>query len=178
MENKIVIAGFGGQGVVFSGDLLAKNTVLENLNVTKMISYGVEMRGGTANCTIIISDDEIASPVIDTPNIALLMNPPSLIKFEDKIEKNGLLIINSTLVLDKVKRKDLQVFEVPATMIAKELGNVKVANLVMLGALIKNSKIFKIEDFLNNLDNIFPENKKHLLEINKKAIMKGYDYLN
>ena len=173
MEEKIVIAGFGGQGVVLAGNVLAQTALLENKNVAAMVSYGAEVRGGTANCTIIISDDEIASPVVDNPTMAIILNQPSLDKFENKMVKNGLIFLNSSLIETEVKRIDLDVIKVPATAIANELGNVRVANLVLLGAFVKKTNILDLNNVIENLDKFLPKRKHDLLEINKKALQKG-----
>ncbi len=172
-EEKIIIAGFGGQGVVLAGNVLAQSALIENKNVAAMVSYGAEVRGGTANCTIILSDHEIASPVVENPTIAIILNQPSLDKFEDEVTKNGLIILNSSLVQREVKRKDLQVIKIPATDIANELGNAKVANLVMIGAFIKKTNLLGLNTISENLTNFFPKSKQDLVEVNKQALRKG-----
>lgn len=172
-EQKIIIAGFGGQGVVLGANVLAQTALIEDKNVTAMVSYGAEMRGGTAHCSIIISDKEIASPAVENPNSTIILNQPSLDKFEDKILKNGLIVLNSSLVKRDVKRGDIDAVKIPATDIAIELGNVKVANLVMIGAFIKKTKILDFENVLENLHKFFPKSKQDLVEINKKALQKG-----
>ena len=173
MEKKIIIAGFGGQGIVLAGNVLAQTALLENKNVAAMVSYGAEMRGGAAYCTIIIGDKEIASPVVDEPDIALILNQPSLDKFENQVVKNGLIVLNSSLIESEVKRNDLEVIKVPATDVANKLGNVKVANLVLLGAFIKKTNILDLNNILENLDKFFPKNKLDLIEINKRALKQG-----
>lgn len=173
VEQKIMIAGFGGQGVILAGNVLAQTALVENKNIAAMVSYGAEVRGGTANCTLVISDEEIASPVFDNPDVAILLNQPSLDKFEDDIVKNGLIVLNSSLVLRDVKRKDLDVIKVPATELANELGNKKVANLIMIGAFIKKTKILGIDNAIEILTKAFPKHKQDLIEINKKALLKG-----
>jgi len=173
MQEKIKIAGFGGQGVVLAANVLAQAAVFEGKNVAAMVSYGVEMRGGTANSTLIISDEEIASPVIDTPNSVIILNQPSLDKFEDKVERNGWLILNESLVKRDVKRKDVRVVKIKATDAANELGNMKVANLVLLGAFIKKTKIVDLDTAIKILPKAFPKHKENLVEINKKALLRG-----
>lgn len=173
MEQKIIIAGFGGQGVVLGANVLAQTALIEDKNVTAMVSYGAEMRGGTANCSLIIKDGEISSPVVENPTIAIILNQPSLDKFEDLVEKNGLIILNSSLVDRDVKRDDIEVIKIPATETATELGNVRVANLVLIGAFIKKTGILKLESVLENLHKFLPKNKQELVEINKKALQKG-----
>ncbi len=173
MREEIVIAGFGGQGIMFTGSLLAQGAMLEGLQVTFFPSYGAEMRGGTANCSLIISDEEIGSPVVTNPTSCLILNQPSLDKFEERMREKGLLILNSSLVDRGVERKDLKIAEVPATEMAIKLGNVKVANMIALGAYLKKSKIIPLKRIINSLPKILGEKKKDLLEINEKALEKG-----
>jgi len=170
---KIIIAGFGGQGVVLGANVIAQTAVIEEKNVTAMVSYGAEMRGGTAHCSITISDKEIASPAVENPNSAIILNQPSLDKFEDKITKDGLIVINSSMAKREVERQDLQVIKVPATDIAIELGNARVANLVLIGAFIKKTSLLDLNTILENLHKFFPKNKQDLIEINKEALKKG-----
>jgi len=176
-EQKIVISGFGGQGVVLGANVIAQTAVIEEKNVTAMISYGAEMRGGTAHCALIISDKEIASPAVEEPNITIILNEPSLDKFEDKITRNGLIILNSSLVKREVKRKDIETIKIPATQIATELGNVRVANLVMIGAFIKKTNLLDLNNVLDNLHKFFPKSKQDLVEINKEALKKGAELI-
>jgi len=172
-EHKIIISGFGGQGVVLAANVLAQTALAEDKNITAMVSYGAEMRGGTAHCSITIADHEIASPAVDTPTIAIILNQPSLDKFEEKIEKNGLIVINTSLTERDVKRTDIQVIKVPATDIAIELGNIRVANLAILGALIKKTNILDLNKVIEILPKAFPKHKQDLIEINIKALKKG-----
>ena len=173
MEEKIVISGFGGQGIVLAGNVLAQTALAEDKNVTAMVSYGAEMRGGTANCTLTIADKDISSPAFDNPTMAIILNQPSLDKFEDKVVKNGLIVLNSSLVEREVRRKDLEVVRVPATDTAMELGNVRVTNLVLLGAFIRKTGILDLDKVIGILPNAFPKHKQNLVEINKKALQKG-----
>ena len=173
MQEKIIIAGFGGQGVVLGANVIAQTALIEDKNVTAMVSYGAEMRGGTAHCSLIISDKEIASPAVENPNSTIILNEPSLDKFEDKITKDGLIVLNSSMVERDVKRKDLQVVKIPATDIATELGNTKVANLVLIGAFIKKTNLLDLNTVLENLHKFFPKSKQDLVEINKQALKKG-----
>lgn len=177
-EQKIIIAGFGGQGVVLAANVLAQTAVIEEKNVAAMVSYGAEMRGGTAHCTITISDHEIASPVFDNPSSAVILNQPSLDKFEDKITKNGLIVLNSSLVEREVKRKDLEVIKIPATELATKLGNAKIANLILMGAFIKKTNILNLNTVLENLGKFFPKNKQDLVEINIQALKKGAELVS
>ncbi len=172
-EHKIIIAGFGGQGVVLAGSLLANAALLENKKVAGMISYGAEVRGGTANSATIISDEEIASPIVDKPNIVIALNQPSVDKYKDKIEKDGFLVINTSLA-EEIKNKDINIVKIDATRIASDLGNVKAANIVAVGALIKKTNILKLEDAKKALPLVL-KGKQELVDINEKALMKGVE---
>ena len=143
-ETRIIIAGFGGQGVVLAGMVLAKACVIENKNVTQMVSYGAEMRGGTANSTVVISDEEIASPVVENPNCGIILNQPSLNKFQDKMVEGALVILNSSLIDGEAGGRGLEVVRIAATEMADGLGNIRVANIVALGAFVKKSGILKL----------------------------------
>ena len=138
---KTIIAGFGGQGVLSIGLSLTQAAMLEGRYVTYLPSYGAEVRGGTANCTVAISDEEIASPVASTPEFVIAMNQPSLIRFQNQIQSGGVLFLNSSLTQAEISRGDIEVVQVPADNIAEELGNRKSANVVMLGAFIKKSNL-------------------------------------
>ena len=173
MLEKVIIAGFGGQGVMLMGRLLAYAGMLEGKNVAWMPSYGPEMRGGTANCTVIISSEEIASPVVPDPMSIIAMNKPSLDKFEPTVQKDGLILVNSSLVEQKVNRDDVSVVEVPANDIANELGNTKVANMVALGAYIKKSEVVKLETIFKALEKALTGPKQKLIDINKQALKQG-----
>ena len=172
-EQKIMIAGFGGQGIILAGNVIAQAALIENKKVAAMVSYGAEVRGGTANCTVVISDEEIASPVVETPTIAIILNQPSLDKFENDVVKNGLIVLNSSLVQREVKRKDIEVLKLPATELANGLGNKKVANLILIGAFIKKTNLLDINKVLEILPKAFPKSKQDLVEINRQALLKG-----
>lgn len=174
MKDELLIAGHGGQGVVLAGSLIANSAMAEKLYVCGMVSYGVEIRGGTANSTVIISEQKIGSPVVVNPATAIIMNEPSLERFENSIQKNGLIILNTSECKKKVSRKDVKVIEIPATEIAEELGNKKVANIVMIGAYIKNRETIKLESAVDNIKNVLPNSTEGIIEINKKALLKGY----
>jgi 2-oxoglutarate ferredoxin oxidoreductase subunit gamma len=173
MREEIIIAGFGGQGIMFAGTLLAQGAMLEGKQVTFFPSYGAEMRGGTANCSLVISDEEIGSPAVARPTSCLILNRPSLDKFEKKIREKGLLILNSSLVDREVKRKDLEAVKIPATEIAIELGNVKTANMIILGAYLEKKEILSFKNIIRSLPKVLGEKKKGLLEVNEKALEKG-----
>jgi len=172
---RIVAAGFGGQGIMVLGKLLSLAAMKEGKQVTWMPSYGAEVRGGTAHSMTVISDEAIASPVVSTPAICIVMNRPSLLKFKDRIEKGGLLVVNTSLVKDKLKKKGIDVLEVPATDMANDLGNVKVANMVILGALIKKKKIVSIKTITDSLSDIFGSKNKKIVDLNKLAVKRGWE---
>lgn len=174
---KSFFAGFGGQGVLMMGYALAYAGMMENKNVTYLPAYGAEVRGGTAHCTVAISDEEIASPVASAPEFVVVMNNPSMIKFQNTVQSGGALFINSTLVEQRPIRGDIEIFETPATDIAESLGNIRTANMVMLGAFVKQSKLVSIDTLLNNLGEIFGAKKKKLIDINISALKEGYDSL-
>lgn len=166
-------AGFGGQGVLLMGMMLTYSGMQDDKHVTWLPSYGAEMRGGTANCTVILSEEEIASPVVQNPDIAVVMNEPSLAKFEPLVKEGGLLFVNSSLVKSAVKRQDVEVIRVDATDLANELGNVRVANMVMLGAVVARTGAVKLETVKYSLLAVMGEGKKEFEAINKTALDKG-----
>jgi len=172
-ETQIVIAGFGGQGIVLTGNIIARACVMEDKHVAGMVSYGVEMRGGTANATVVISDSEIASPFVSKPDIAIILNQPSLDKFENTIAENGIVILNSSMITRDIERKDLNVVNVKAAEIARWLGNVKVANIVALGAFIAKTGILKTSSIEKSIEQLFAKEKAALITINKKALVEG-----
>ena len=173
MEKKLVIAGFGGQGVMLAGELLSEAGKEEEKYVTFLPSYGPEMRGGTANCDVIVSDDPIASPIIANPEAAIIMNLPSLDKFEPLMKEDGILILNKTLIPKEVQRKDVRVLGIDALTIAKELGNEKVTNLILLGAYVTVEKTVSLETLKNALKVFLKGKKEKLIPINEKALDKG-----
>jgi len=171
---KTIFAGFGGQGVLSMGLNLAQAAMLEGKNVTYLPSYGAEVRGGTANCTVAISDEEIASPVASSPDFIVAMNQPSLVRFQNQIQSGGLFFINSSLIEAEISRGDIDIVEVPASSIAEELGSPKSANMVMLGAFTKKSNLVSLSSVIEALRNTL-KNKQKLIAVNKKALMAGYD---
>ena len=171
---KTVFAGFGGQGVLSMGLNLAQAAMMEGKNVTFLPAYGVEVRGGTANCTVAISDEEIASPVASAPEFLVAMNQPSVFRFQNQVESGGVLLINSTLIEVEISRGDIEVIRVPAGDIAEKLESPKSANMVMLGAFIKKSNIVSISAIIEELKNTL-KGKEKLIAINEKALMAGYD---
>jgi len=177
MEQRVIMAGFGGQGVMSMGQLLAYAGMLENKNVTWLPSYGPEMRGGTANCHVIVSDKEIAAPVISEATAAIIMNRPSLDKFENSVVPGGVIFVNSSLINRKVQRTDVEVYEIPANEIALEMGNLKVANMVMLGAFLEKTKIVDPESVLESLKKVLGESKANLIPINREALKRGAEVI-
>ncbi len=173
MQKGLVIAGFGGQGVMLAGELLAEAGKDEGKFVTFLPSYGPEMRGGTANCDVIVSDKPIASPVIAHPEAAIIMNLPSLDKFEPLMKENGLLVLNKTLIPREVKRKDVRVLQIDAQTVARELGNEKVTNMVLLGAYAEIEKPVKLESLKKALKHFLTGKKEKLIPVNEKALEKG-----
>ncbi|MCF6462312.1 2-oxoacid:acceptor oxidoreductase family protein [Clostridium sp. Cult1] len=173
MEERITIAGFGGQGVMAIGQLLTYAGMIEGKHVSWLPSYGPEMRGGTANCSVIVSSDPVGSPVVVNSTTAIVMNKPSLDKFEPTVFEGGKLFINSSLIEEKAERKDIEVYYIPANEIADELGNMRVANMVMLGAYLEVSKTVDVESILEGFTKVFGENRAHLIPINKEALEKG-----
>jgi len=171
---KTIFAGFGGQGVMSMGLNLAQAAMLEGKNVTYLPSYGAEVRGGTANCTVAISDEEIASPVASSPDFVVAMNQPSLVRFQNQIESGGVLFLNSSLIEAEISRGDIEVVRVPANSIAEELGSPKSANMVMLGVFTKKSNLVSLSSLIEGLG-ITLKSKGKLMAINKKALMAGYD---
>ncbi len=172
-ETRIIIAGFGGQGVVVAGNIIARACVIEGKNVTGMISYGAEMRGGTANATVIISDRELASPFVEKPDIAIIMNQPSLDKFEDMIVSGGLAVLNTSLVDRAVQRQDLDFVEIEASGIAHRLGNVRVANIVAIGAFAAKTNLLEMSSLARGIEDLFSSKKAGLVDINKEALQQG-----
>lgn len=176
MNKEFVIAGFGGQGVLFMGKVLAYTGLVDGKQVSWLPSYGPEMRGGTANCHVIISDDSVASPLITNPTTLFAMNLPSLKKFEASVVPGGYIVIDSTLIdPSEITRKDVSVVSVPATKWAEELNAKKLANMILLGAYIAESKVVDFEVFEKGLAKSMPKNKPELFELNKKAVLRGFN---
>ena len=155
---------------------LAQAAMLEGKNVTYLPSYGAEVRGGTANCTVAVSDEEIASPVASSPDFIVAMNQPSLVRFQNQIQSGGVLFINSSLIEAEISRGDIDIVRVPANSIAEKLGSPRSANMVMMGAFTKKSNIVSVSSVIEGLKSALKDKQK-LIAINKKAIMAGYDLL-
>lgn len=174
MTERIIIAGFGGQGVLSLGQFIAYSANSKGLYVTWLPSYGPEMRGGTANCSVVVSHKPVASPVIPSPNTLIAMNKPSLDKFVGKVTKGGLIIVNSSLITDNVSREDVRVCYLNANDIAILSGSVKCANIAVLGAYIKLTGIIGKEDAQRAIEEIFKEKPK-VIPMNIDAFNKGYE---
>jgi 2-oxoglutarate ferredoxin oxidoreductase subunit gamma len=178
MYYDVVIAGYGGQGILFIGNILAHAAMKEGKHVTFLPTYGVEMRGGTANCTLVISSEEIGSPVIGMPSSAIIMNSPSLMKFEQQLKPGGLLLLNSSMVDPKdVSRGEVEVLPVPLNEIASQLGNAQLANMVALGAYVEKTLVVKENSIPDALTNILDERHHNMIPSNVQAIEKGRDFI-
>ncbi|MEH7494888.1 2-oxoacid:acceptor oxidoreductase family protein [Neobacillus niacini] len=173
MLEEILIAGFGGQGVMSMGQLIAYAGMLEGKGVSWLPSYGPEQRGGTANCAVVVSDDPVGSPLVTNPSTAIVLNNPSFEKFEHRVRPGGLLIINSSLVTKVSERSDIEIIEITATDIAADLGNARVANMILLGAFIERTKVVTSDSIIESLKKVLSKEKYHLIEVNKQAINKG-----
>jgi len=173
---KTIFAGFGGQGVLSMGLSLAQAAMREGKNVTYMPSYGAEVRGGTANCTVAISDEEIASPVASAPEFVVAMNQPSMVRFQHQLQSGGMFFLNSSLIDAEVMRGDIEVVGLPANTIAEQMGNPRSANMVMLGAFIKKSNLVKLDTLFEGLKEAFRK-KGNLVAINEEALLAGYNLL-
>ena len=173
METSIIISGFGGQGTLFAGQVLAYTALDNDLQVTWIPSYGPEMRGGTARCTIIIADQEIGSPVVNTPDVAIVMNLPSLDKYETKMRPGGVLVANSSLINRDLGRTDLNSVFLPANEIAEKIGNPRLANMVMLGGMLELLPVLTLEQVKQGLSEHIPERHKNTLSLNYEAMEKG-----
>lgn len=174
LNQEIVFAGFGGQGILSMGKFLAYAGMDEGLNVSWLPSYGPEMRGGTANCSVIVTEENIGSPIVTNPISIVVMNRPSLDKFEDTVVPGGLIIMDSSLVNRDVKRTDVEVLSIPASEEADKLGSKRIANMVLLGALVAKTGIMPMEALLKALKE---HGKESFYEINKKALEKGKEYV-
>lgn len=174
---KTIFSGFGGQGVLSMGYTLATAAMLEGKHVTYFPSYGVEVRGGTANCTVAVGDEEIASPVASEPEFVVAMNQPSFARFQSILQAGGLMVVNSSIVDISAARGDVEIVAVPTSELAEKLGTIKVANMIMLGAFIKASGIISYDFMVKNLSQILGEGKSKLIKLNKEALELGFNYV-
>ncbi len=176
MENcEVILAGFGGQGILFTGKLLAYAAMLKGKQLSWLPSYGPEMRGGTANCHVIVADEPIGSPIVTKPNILVAMNKPPLDKFEDSVAKNGYIFVDSSLIDRRVERTDVNAVYIDSTRIANEIGNKNLANMVMLGAILKTTEVFSLSEIEETMKKSLPAKRLPLVETNMKAVKEGYD---
>ena len=174
---KYLFAGFGGQGILFSGKVLAYKGLTDGKFVSWLPSYGPEMRGGTANCSVIVGDTPVGSPIVSNPDILIAMNLPSLDLLEDKVVSGGMIFVDSSLVERKVKRTDVKVFYVPATQLASDNNMSKLANMIIMGKVLKETNGFENEESVNNaLNKVISAKHQDMLEINLKAMRIGRDY--
>lgn len=173
---QILIAGFGGQGILFSGKFLAYKGLTEELQVSWLPSYGPEMRGGTANCNVILSDDPVGSPIITAPDVLIAMNLPSLQKYVNSVVAGGQIYVDSSLIDIKVERDDVQVFYIPATQMAKDAGIATLANMIIIGHLLENHPELSFDGVDVVVDSLVPPKKAALKELNIKALTLGKNY--
>lgn len=175
-QNDIIFSGFGGQGIQAAGKLIAYAGMLEDKYVSFLPSYGPEMRGGTSNCHVIVSDEPVGSPILNTATALLAMNRPSLDKFENYLVPGGIILVDSSLVNRSPVRTDVKVFEIPATKIASDMGNLAYANIIMLGKLLAETGVVSSEYFEKGLKKVLPEKKHYLIPEEMKALEIGINY--
>ena len=177
MYQEIIMGGVGGQGIMVIGNLLAQAAFMEDLNVTYLPIYGVEKRGGQADCTVVISNEEIGSPIVGYPQSCVIMSKPSLLKYAPKIKPHGLLLLNSSMVDPKeVPRNDIDLLPIPANEMAQEMKNDRLANMMVIGAFVEKTKVVSLETLIAALPKIFDERHHHLIPANTEAIRKGAEY--
>ncbi|KAF0153497.1 MAG: 2-oxoglutarate ferredoxin oxidoreductase subunit gamma [Ignavibacteria bacterium] len=175
MTEEIIIAGFGGQGVLSMGQILCYGGVIEDKEVTFMPSYGPEMRGGTANCIAIVSDEKISSPILTKFDTVIALNQPSLDKFEHTLKPGGLLIYEASTIINPPKRTDIDILPIEASNEAAKMKNIKIMNMIVLGAVLKKKPIISLESAILALQKVLPERYHHLIPLNKEAIEKGME---
>jgi 2-oxoglutarate ferredoxin oxidoreductase subunit gamma len=176
-NEQVTIAGFGGQGVMMIGQMLAYAATDENLHTLWFPSYGPETRGGTANCSVTIADKEINSPIFSHANTLIALNNPSLLKFASKVKKDGVILFNSSLITNPIQVSDVRMIGIPMNDIAMQLGNPRVANMVMMGAYLEISKLFQEETIIKILKKFMDKGKEHLVDINISALDAGRQYI-
>lgn len=175
MKEEIIIAGFGGQGVLSMGKILAYSGLMDNKEVSWMPSYGPEQRGGTANVTVIVSDEKISSPILNSFDIAIILNQPSLDKFENTVKPGGILIYDSYGIHQAPQRTDIEIYRIDAMEIATEMNNAKAFNMIVLGGMLKIKPIVSMENVLLGLKKSLPERHHKLIPMNEQAILKGME---
>lgn len=171
--NQFLFSGFGGQGILFAGKLMAYKGLMDEKQVSWLPSYGPEMRGGTASCSVIISDEQVGSPIVQNPNILIAMNLPSLDKFESTVAKGGMIFLDSTLIERKVERDDVKVFYIPATRLASENGMPTLANMIIIGKILKELGQFNDESVELALKKVISAKRADMIEVNHKAMKIG-----
>ncbi len=176
MHEEVIVSGFGGQGALFAGQLMAYAGMAEGRFVTWIPSYGPEMRGGTAHCVVIVSDDPIGSPIIRCPSAAIVLNRPSFEKYESLVTAGGVLVVNSSLIDCPSVRTDITCVQAPGNDVAIELGDVRMANVVLLGALLAARPIVSFESVMTVLEEHIPARRRKIVEPNKQALMRGASY--
>ncbi len=176
MQTAVVFSGFGGQGALFAGQVLTYAALDNGHNVTWIPSYGPEMRGGVARCTVIVADSEIGSPIVRNPDVAVVFNNPSMEKFQQELKSGGILIMNSSMINVPVERDDLIVIEVPGNQIATGFGDVRMTNMVLLGAMLAVSPLVTLEEAGQALRDHLPERKQHLIEPNIEVLKRGFEF--
>ena len=177
MSLKTVFSGFGGQGVLMMGYVLAWAGMHENKYVTFLPAYGAEVRGGTANCTVVVSESEIASPVASTPEFVVAMNYPSMVKYQNMVKSEGILFLNSDLISEAPQRDDIKVVRVPSNSLAHDMGNDRVLNMVMLGAMGAATGIVSQKALEQAVETVLEGKKRHLIEMNQRALVHGAQYI-
>jgi 2-oxoglutarate ferredoxin oxidoreductase subunit gamma len=177
MLSKTVFSGFGGQGVLMMGYVLAVAGMQEDRHVTFLPAYGAEVRGGTANCTVVVSDHEIASPVASSPDFVVAMNYPSVLKYQNTVKSGGTMFLNGDLISEMPQRSDVTIVKVPANSLAHELGNDRVLNMVMLGALVEVTGIVSHKALLEAVGTVLEAKRRKLIDINRKALSRGSQYI-
>ena len=176
--HEIIFAGFGGQGVLSMGQIIAYSAMIEEREVSWMPSYGPEMRGGTANCIAILSPNRISSPIITTFDSAIILNQPSMDKFESAVKPGGLLLYEDSAIINPPTREDIEIFGIPATPEAQKMNKKQVANMIMIGAFLEKRPIVKIETVVKALKSVLPERHHHLIPLNEQALERGRQLIN
>ncbi len=177
MTEELIIAGFGGQGVLSMGMTLAYSGMIEDNQIVWMPSYGPEMRGGTANCVVVVSDNSISSPILNTFDTAIILNQPSMDKFESGVKPGGNLLYEANNIINPPTRQDINVFDIPANVEALKLNNAKTMNMIMLGAFLALTPVVKIESVLEALKKVLPVRHHGLIPVNKQALTRGMDLI-
>jgi len=175
--DEIIIAGFGGQGVLSMGKILAYSAMIENKETSWMPSYGPEMRGGTANCITIISENKISSPIVSKFDSAIILNQPSMNKFEDYVKENGFLFFEASTIINPPTREDIQIYKIAAIEEANKIGQKQISNMIMLGAFLEIKPLVKRETVLLALKKVLPERHHHLIAVNEQALLRGKELI-